>query len=110
MRDCIDWSARSAPAFRSGPVQEIQGGIDLFELVLEPVALLDRLRLFEQLDQLLLPRQQVLYDRAHKSPDLTPRASIRMFAAAVGSCGESHWNRSALTSRDARDTVADNQF
>ena len=95
-------SLRSARAFRPRPVQEIQRSIDLFELVLDPVALLDRLRLLEQFDQLLLPRQQVLYDRAHKSLDLTPRASTRMFAAAVGSCGRAGpWNWHAGLARYA---------
>ncbi|SPP99080.1 conserved protein of unknown function [Bradyrhizobium vignae] len=36
--------------------------------MLDPVAVLDGLRLLEFLNELLFPRQQVLYDRAHNSP------------------------------------------
>ncbi|PWE81302.1 hypothetical protein XF30_35265 [Bradyrhizobium sp. SUTN9-2] len=42
--------------------------VDLLELVLDSVAILHRWRLFELFHQLLLPHQQVLYDRTHDSP------------------------------------------
>lgn len=71
--------------------------------MLDFVAVLDRLRLLELFDELLLPQKQILYDRTHESPspeanfdaiwildtgarELALVPQVRMFKRADGSC------------------------
>ncbi|MEH2684446.1 hypothetical protein DXU04_04890 [Bradyrhizobium diazoefficiens] len=61
--------------------------------MLDPVAVLDGLRRLELLYELLLPRQQVLYDRTHKSPIAPNRASRQK-----SGCG--HWRRDRRGARE----------
>ena len=72
------------PALRSRPIEEVECGVDLLELVLDPVAILHGFRLLEFLDELLLPRQQVLYDCTHKTPIAPKRASGQKPVADTG--------------------------